>query len=96
MNRSFDEIKEQKKKVVATLKPYKGKNSVSITHVKADEISRFISSKDHDHSLVSERELNNMKRVNYGEYYLKPKEFNTKIKKMVQSIAEADLKFSHQ
>ena len=37
-----------------------------------------------------------MKRVNYGEYYLKPKDFNTKIKKMVQSIAEADLKFSHQ
>ena len=47
MNKSVDEIMEQKKKVVATLKPYKGKNSVSITHIGEKEISRFISSKDY-------------------------------------------------
>ena len=34
------------------------------------------------HKLVSNEEVNNMKRLNYDDYYLEPKHFNRKIREL--------------
>ena len=38
------------------------------------------------HKIVAEEDMNNMKRLNYGDYYLQPSNFNDKVRKLESSV----------
>ena len=70
-----------------------------MSHVEDRDIGNFIDIKDHKkkmHSLVSEKEILNLKRLNYGDYYLKPSQMKEKLQKMENSLKEADGTFSRK
>ena len=42
---------------------------------------------------MSRKELNNIKRMNYGDYYVSPDKFINKIDKINASVVKADKRF---
>lgn len=69
------EIKKQKRKVITSLSPYKGAKQVKVAKLEEKDISNYLSvveKKEKVFSLVSQDEINRLKRQNYGDYYLTP------------------------
>ena len=73
--KSMKQIYKQKRKVIQSLSPYQGKKSVKFTQIEDKDISshlNIIEQKKRIYSLVSEKELNYLRRINYGGSYLEP------------------------
>ena len=97
--KTIPQIKQQKKKIMASLSPYKGIKSTDVARVEDQDIQNFLSNKERtqnisQHKLVGKEELNRMKRLNYGDYYLMPRYFNRKVKKLEQDVAHVDPEFT--
>ena len=94
--RSLGQIKSQKRQVLNSLGPYKGKQTVELSKIKDRDMSNFMNHKQQNsavHNLVSQKELNHLKRINYGDYFIVPSQFDSQIKKMEQKIGKADGQF---
>ena len=68
-----------------SLTPFKGHKGLKVTKIKDSDLGNYLSVKEQTtniHTFVGTEEINNMKRVNYGDSGLAPSYFNKKIKKM--------------
>ena len=45
-------------------------------------------------NLVSQKEVNHLKRINYGDYYKSPDTFNGKMKQMEHELKQVDVQFT--
>jgi len=62
------------------LGPYKGKQTVELSKIKDRDMSNFMNHKQQNsavHNLVSQKELNHLKRINYGDYFIVPSQFDS-------------------
>ena len=75
------EIIQQKNKILQSLSPYKGDRSIRVGKVPDESIANYLSVKEQKeriHNLVSKKELNHIKRLNYGDYFMHPSKFEKK------------------
>ena len=99
IERNMDQIKLQKRQVIESLAHYKGGEAVSVSRVSDQELGSFLQVKERSGDilrLVDDRELNQLKKRNYGDSYGHPSHFNEKIKKMEQEIRNADQRFTRE
>ena len=91
--RSLVQIKSQKRQVLNSLGPYKGERTLKLSKIKDRDMSNFVNHKKQTtgvNNLVTQKELNHLKRINYGNYYIVPGQFDSYVKKMEQKIVSAD------
>ena len=96
LERSMEEIKRQKKLVLESLGHYRGRKGMRLNRVADKDLGGYLNAAEQQSKVqcfVSDKELNTLKRQNYGDMFANPKHFNTKIKKMHDHIKEADTKF---
>ena len=81
---------------MTTLSPYKSARSLKVSKIPDESIANYLSvqeQKDRIQHLVSRKELNHIKRLNYGDYFMHPSLFEQKTKKIEAAVEKADRRF---
>ena len=97
--KTMKEIIHSKRKLASSMSPYKANSTIKVNRVYEKDLSNYLGVVEQNDpllNLVSDKELNTMRQANYGNYYLKPRNFNKKVKKMEASLSELETKFTRK
>lgn len=71
---------------------------MKVAQIKENDLGNYltVSKKDDvpEQSLLDRDDLNRLRKLNYADYYVKPSQFNDKIKKLDSELKQSDVKFT--